>query len=312
VLSSKIEGTQATMDEVLEHEAGQIYDESKTQDIQEILNYRQALIFAKAQLSDRAITLSFLKEMHQILMSSVRGQDKEPGQFRRDQNWIGRPGNKIEEATFVPPAPFQLLDHLETWERYISHTEIDALVQTAIVHAQFELIHPFKDGNGRIGRLLIPLFLYSKKILSSPMFYLSAYLESHRDEYYVRLQSISHDKDWNGWIEFFLKGVTEQAADNASKVRQILTLYEEMKDRIRNVTHSQYSIKVLDAIFDRPIFQTSDFVQRTAIAKQTAMPILRQLRDAGILKPLREASGRRPAILAFPALLNIAEGRRVL
>lgn len=312
VLSSKIEGTQATLDEVLEHEAGQEYDENKNQDIKEIINYRQALSFAKEQLADRRITLNFIRQMHRILLDSVRGQYKEPGEFRKDQNWIGSAGCTIEEATYVPPNPLQLLDHLEAWEKYLNGHEIDPLIQTAIVHAQFEIIHPFKDGNGRIGRLLIPLFLYSQHLLSSPMFYLSAYLEEHREEYYSRLQAITRDKDWGGWVVFFLKGISAQAQDNAKKVRAAMTLYEDMKIRIRDITHSQYSIQVLDAIFDRPIFQTSDFVRRTGITKQTAMPMLRLLRDAGILSTIREASGRRAATLAFPTLLNIAEGRQVI
>lgn len=312
VLSSKIEGTIATLDEVLELEAGQKYGEQKTHDIQEIINYRQALILATDQLIERPITLGFVKQIHKMLMDSVRGQHKSPGQFRKDQNWIGRPGSPIEEATFIPPTPLKLLDHLEAWEKYLRGTEVDPLVQTAIVHAQFELIHPFKDGNGRIGRLLIPLFLYAKKVLSSPMFYLSAYLEAHRSEYYGRLLAVSQDRDWEGWIAFFLEATSIQALDNANKVKRVMSLYEEMKESIRRVTHSQHSIQALDAIFARPIFQTSNFVERTGIAKQTAMPILRLLREAEILKAIRESSGRRPAILAFPALLNIAEGKKVM
>lgn len=312
VLSSKIEGTIATLDEVLELEAGQTYDERKTQDIQEIINYRQALLLATDQLAERPITLGFVKQIHRMLMDSVRGQDKSPGEFRKDQNWIGRPGSPIEEATFVPPIPLKLMDHLEAWEIYLRGTDIDPLIQTAIVHAQFELIHPFKDGNGRIGRLLILLFLYAKKVLSSPMFYLSAYLESHRSEYYGCLQAISQEQDWDGWVAFFLEATSIQARDNAEKVKQVMSLYEEMKEKTRKVTRSQYAIQALDAIFARPVFQTSDFVDRTGIVKQTAMPMLRHLREAEILRTIREASGRRPAIIAFPALLNIAEGKKVM
>lgn len=312
VLSSKIEGTQATLDEVLEHEAGRKYDDTKTQDIQEIINYRQALMQSKDQLADRTITLSFIKQLHGILMNSVRGHNKEPGRFRREQNWIGSAGCSIEHATYVPPSPLQLQDYLESWEAYLKHEEFDPLTQTAIIHAQFELIHPFKDGNGRIGRLLVPLFLYSKKVLTSPMFYLSSYLEANRTEYYERLQAISRKKDWNSWIIFFLNAVLVQARDNGNKVREIMALYETMKERIRAVTHSQYAIQILDAVFERPIFQSSDFVRSTGIHKQTALPLLRQLRSADILTVIREASGRRPAVMAFPALINIAEGQEVI
>ena len=191
VLSSRIEGTQATVEEVLEHEAGQEYGEDKKQDIQEIINYRRALHLATESVTDRPISLGLIRELHKVLMDSVRGQDKEPGEFRKDQNWIGAPGCPIEQATFIPPGPLQLMDHMHNWESYLSKEDADPIMQTAIVHAQFELLHPFKDGNGRIGRLLIPLFLFSKDSLSGPMFYLSAYLERNRDEYYARLRAVS-------------------------------------------------------------------------------------------------------------------------
>lgn len=313
VLSSKIEGTQATLDEVLEHDAGQSFTGEKSQDIQEVVNYRTALQLAADALAHRPLSLSLVREMHSQLMDSVRGANKEPGVFRRDQNWIGRPGCSIEEASYVPPSPLQLMDHLEAWERYLQGEDIDTLVQAAVVHAQFEIIHPFKDGNGRIGRLLIPLFLYSKRTLSRPMFYLSGYLEAHRDEYYTRLKAISQEGDWNGWISFCLEAIISQALENTEKVRQIIALYEGMKQTIAEVTHSQFAIAALDAIFDRPVFRTSDFATRSGIAtRQTALLILRQLQQAGVLKTLIEASGRRPATLVFPGLLNLAEGRTVV
>jgi Fic family protein len=164
VLSSKIEGTQATLDEVLEHEAGIEVEQEKQKDIQEIVNYRTALTSARDYLADRPISLGLLREMHKILLDSVRGQDKSPGEFRKEQNWIGPYGVTFEQATFVPPSPFQLMNHLEQWETYLRGNDIDNLLQAGVVHAQFELIHPFKDGNGRIGRLLIPLFLYQKNV----------------------------------------------------------------------------------------------------------------------------------------------------
>ncbi|AJE02090.1 Fic family protein [Geobacter pickeringii] len=312
VLSSKIEGTQATVDEVLEFEAGLEFESEKVKDIQEIVNYRKALAMASEFLEHRPITLSLLQQMHAVLLDSVRGANKTPGEFRRDQNWIGPAGCTIEQASFVPPSPLQLLDHLQTWENYLAVDDVDILVQTAVAHAQFELIHPFKDGNGRIGRLLIPLFLYQKRALGSPMFYLSEYLEAHRDQYYGRLQAISRGDDWTGWVAFFLEAVTDQARANTDRVRAILALYEEMKQQITVLTRSQHAITVLDTLFDRPIFRSSDFVERSGIPKQTALPFLRTLRDAGILHALREQSGRRPAVLAFRELLNRAEGRHVL
>ncbi|MBM4309868.1 MAG: Fic family protein [Deltaproteobacteria bacterium] len=312
VLSSKIEGTQATVDEVLEQEAGLLKEGEKYKDIQEISNYRKALFAAREYLKDYPIRLSLLRELHRILMDSVRGQDKTPGQFRKDQNWIGKYGCTIEQATFVPPNALQLPDFLQAWENYLNGTDIELLLQTAVVHAQFELLHPFNDGNGRIGRILIPLFIYQKKLLSQPMFYLSEYLESNREDYYQRLKAISAEGDWNGWIAFFLEAVAAQAAQNSLRVSSIKALYEEMKNKIHAITHSQYSIHLLDAIFDRPIFATTDFITRTGIHKPTAMGLIRQLKAENILKELQPGKGRRAAVLCFPALLNIAEGRDIL
>ncbi len=316
VLSSRIEGTQATVDEVLEQEAGLLKEGEKFQDIQEISNYRQALFAAREHLKDYPIRLNFVRELHRILMSSVRGQDKTPGEFRKDQNWIGRYGCTIEHATFVPPNPLQLLNDLDAWEYYVSDDDVDFLLQTAVMHAQFELLHPFKDGNGRIGRILIPLFLYQKRALSQPMFYLSEYLESHREEYYQHLKGISAEGNWNSWIAFFLQAITVQAKQNSTRVTAIQTLYEKMKQAIHEATHSQYTVHILDAIFSKPIFKTSDLTARLhnnfAIHEKTAHGLLRQMKDAGILRELQVGRGRRAATLCFPQLINLAEGREVL
>ena len=316
VLSSKIEGTQATVDEVLEQEAGLSKEGEKYKDIQEISNYRLALFRAREYLIDYPIKLAFVRELHRILMSSVRGKDKTPGELRKDQNWIGKQGCTIEQASFVPPNPMQLPDHLQAWERYMDSDDMDFLLQTAVVHAQFELLHPFKDGNGRIGRILIPLFLYQKQALSQPMFYLSEYLESHRDEYYARLKAISDEQDWNGWIDFFLQAIATQSAQNSNRVATIQALYKEMKRAIHKATHSQYTVHVLDTIFTRPIFRTSDLATQLfrdfGIHKKTTLSLLRQMKEAGILTELQPGSGRRPATLCFPRLINLAEGREVI
>ena len=250
--------------------------------------------------------------MHSILLDSVRGSNKTPGGFRKTQNYIGKPGASIEKASFVPPSPLQLMNFLEQWETYVRGKDVDLLIQAAITHAQFEIIHPFNDGNGRIGQLLIPLFLFQKKCISTPMFYLSEYLEDHRDEYYSALRGITRGKDWNAWVLFFLEAVSAQARQNTMKVRKIMALYEDMKKRITKITRSQYAINILDALFDYPIFSTSDFLRKTGIPKQTAMPLVQKIRDAHILKSIREASGTVPAILAFSDLLNIAEGKEVI
>ena len=312
VLSSRLEGTQATVDEVLEYEAGIEFDPEKTNDIMEVVNYRKTLTLASESLTHRSISLSLIKQMHAILMDSVRGAEKSPGQFRIEQNWIGASDSTIETAKFVPPDPLQLPNHLEAFERYLSGDDIDTLIQCAVMHAQFEILHPFKDGNGRIGRSLIPLFLYQKRTLASPMFYLSEFLEEHREPYYQRLRAIGSDGGWTAWVEFFLEAIEQQALANTNRVKGILGLYNAMKKRVSEITQSQYSPAILDAIFHRPIFQTTDFVVRTEIPKPTAATVLKKLKDAGILVTVHEASGSRPAVLAFVELVNQAEGRKVL
>lgn len=316
VLSSKIEGTQATVDEVLEQEAGMIKEGDKFKDIQEISNYRSALFQAREHLAEYPIRLNFIRQLHRILMDSVRGQNKEPGEFRRDQNWIGKAGCIMEEASFVPPNPLRLADHLEALIAYTDSDDLNFLLQTAVLHAQFELLHPFKEGNGRIGRILIPLFLYQKKQLSEPMFYLSEFLEANRDEYYVRLKAISMEGDWNGWIAFFLNAISCQAKENSRRVKEIMTLYEKMKTQIHKVTHSQYSVYLLDTLFNQPIFSISDTCKKLKktddIHEKTTADLLRQLRDDGILMVLQESRGSRSAILCFPALLNLVEGREIV
>lgn len=198
VLSSRIEGTQATLGDVLKFEAGEIPNKpERTEDIYEIINYRRALKIAEEELKIRPFTLNLLKNLHTVLLDSVRGRNMGRGEFRRFQNWIGAPGTPIEQAEFVPPAPEQLLRYMGNWEKYYHLERPDSIVQLAVVHAQFEIIHPFLDGNGRLGRMLIPLFLFEKKILSRPLFYLSAYFESHRDVYVERLRMIGQSS--GGW-----------------------------------------------------------------------------------------------------------------
>lgn len=312
VLSSRIEGTQTTLDEVLEFEAeGADDDEStpKKTDIREVLNYRAALREATRLLGELPLSQRLVKRAHEILMQGVRGRTKAPGEYRRIANWIGPEGRPIEEARFVPCAAERLSDAMSAWDRYVHADAPDQLVKLAIAHAEFEAIHPFLDGNGRLGRLIVPLFLKSKGLLSRPNFYISEYLERHRNEYYERLLAVSRDGDWTGWCEFFLRALIAQAEANSTKAQEILALYGARKDWIAEVTRSQYAVRALDWFFGCPIFKTSHFVATADIPRPTATRILRVVRDGGLLRELRPSSGRRPAVLAFPELLNIAEGR---
>jgi Fic family protein len=312
VLSSRIEGTQATMEEVLEYEAdpNEPIEPGKQADIQEILNYRQAMGQAVESLKKRPLCLNIVKELHVTLLNSVRGRNKAPGEFRRVQNFIGPAGSTAETATFVPPSPDRLREALGNWEKYLHFEEKDRLVQLAVAKAQFELIHPFLDGNGRIGRMLVPLFLFAKGILSSPMFYVSAYFEEHREVYYTRLQAISREDDWNGWIQFFLTAIAEQAQINSEKTGAILVLYQRMKAEIPEATRSQYAIQAIDALFDRPIFTSTDFMARSKIPEDSARRILKTLKDRGVVGNLRAGKGRRAGVLVFPDLIEITEKGR--
>ena len=316
VLSSRIEGTQASLGEVLEHDAGLDTGKSPSinEDIKEIGNYRKVLRLAEHELKNRPISLNFIKSLHEVLLDSVRGKNKEPGRFRKEQNWIGKKGTPIENARFIPPDPFILPEHLEKWEKFLLNDKFsDPLVQLAIIHAQFEILHPFMDGNGRIGRLLIPLFLYMKRCLNSPMFYLSEYLETHRDEYYDGLLAITSENNWQNWITYFLQALVIQSDTNISKARSILRLYEKLKDKFIDITHSQYAVPALDTFFNAPIINTVDFIKLSGIPnKVTVNDLLRKLARTDTIKTLRKGRGRMPTVYALPDLLNIAEGKKVL
>ncbi len=203
VLSSKIEGTQATIEEVLKFEANPRKENKKYDDIYEIINYRKALNNSINEIKTLSLSLRIIKNAHNILLQGVRGENKDRGNFRKLQVFLGKPGGKIENATYIPPTAEKINDLMSNLEKYIHSDEKDVLVQLAIIHAQFEMVHPFMDGNGRVGRMLIPLFLYFKNAISYPSFYLSEYLESHREEYYNALSEISKNNSWENWISFF-------------------------------------------------------------------------------------------------------------
>lgn len=312
VLSSRIEGTQATMGEVLQYEAGaEPASAERREDIHEVLNYRAAMREAERLLRDLPLSQRVIRKAHEVLLSGVRGQSRAPGEYRRVQNYIGPPGCSLEEARFVPIDAARLPDAMSAWERYAHNRVQDRLVQLAILHAEFEALHPFLDGNGRLGRMLIPFFLWQHGLIRRPRFYISAYFESRRDAYYEALLAVSRDDDWSGWCRFFLEAIRVQAEDNLVKTEAILKLYQEQKQRIPVMTRSHYAVQALDWIFDRPIFRSTDFVAVAGIPGPTARRILVVLREQGVIKKLMRGSGRRPAMYAFPDLLNIVEGRRV-
>ena len=307
VLSCRIEGTQTTTEEVLEFEAGNVAAH-RHDDIQEVLNYRTAMREAERLLAELPLFQRLLREVHRVLLSGVRGQGKAPGDYRRVPNWIGPPGCTAEGARFVPVGADNLAEAMSDWEEYIHRDALDRLVQLAILHAEFEALHPFLDGNGRLGRMLVPLFLWQQGFIKRPAFYISAYFEANRDAYYEGLLAVSRDDDWTGWCRFFLDAITIQAEDNLEKTRSILNLYDGLKQRATELTRSPYAIRVLDWIFARPIFRRADFASAAGISASTARRLLDVFCENGILSTTSPAGGRRTATLIFPELLSIVEG----
>ena len=307
VLSSRIEGTQASFNDILEYEAAPERKFKNYNDIEEVLNYRKALEYAERELIKRPICLNLIREIHAILLKGVRGENKARGEFRRIQNWIGQPGSTIETATFVPPSPERVLESLSNWEKYCHYDEKDALVQLSIIHAQFEIIHPFLDGNGRLGRMLIPLFLKEKQLLQYPALYVSEYFEKNKNEYYQKIRNITAKGKWEDWIEYFLLAVETQAAANANRARLVADLHDELKNTIQQVTKTKNSIQIQDFLFSKIMFQTPDFSKASGLSKPHAARVLKNLLQHGIVKMISRAKGSRPAIYGFHDLMAIIE-----
>lgn len=309
VLSSKIEGTQVSFTELLQYEADKRHDENKRDDIIEVLNYKNAVLEAEKMFESRPfIHLNMIKELHYILLNGVRGNGKSRGEFRKVQVYIGNASCKIENATFVPPEAQVVLTALDNWEKYINSDIQTTLIQCAVMHAQFEIIHPFLDGNGRMGRMLIPLFLYQKDYISKPVFYLSEFFENNRQEYYCKLNEISSKGKWNEWIEFFLKAIIEQSNKNISKSKEIIKLYNNKKQEFIEATHSEFAINILDSLFKKPIISSNELQTLSQInASRTATNLFKKLVDRDLIKIKKKSSGSRPTIYSFEELILISE-----
>ena len=319
LLSARIEGSQSTLSGVLQFEADAGFAQSGEQrdDLSEILNYVSALHHGARELAapERRLTLSLLRGLHGILLGDgVRGQSKHPGAFRLIQNWVGVPEQPMEQARFVPPPPERVLDYMENWACFYGSDQLDALVQAAVMHAQFTIIHPFEDGNGRISRLLIPLFLYEKELIAQPALYPSAHLERHWDAYMASLTSLNdRNGDWNAWTLFFLQAMATQADEAAGMAESVMRLHEELRASVVDSTHSQFAALLLDAMFERPVFKRATIAER--LAKMAAPPtgatlynLLRRLVSDGILEVVEPGRGRRGTLYALPALMQLLAG----
>jgi Fic family protein len=258
VSSSRIEGTQASLSDLFFFEAAE-KQEPGVSDVHEVSSYVSAMNYGLKRLEDLPISVRLIKEIHEKLMEGVRGERATPGELRRSQNWIGPQGCSLTDATFIPPPVEEMKESLGAWEKYL-HSDLSEplLIECALMHYQFEAIHPFLDGNGRIGRLLITFFLCEKGFLSQPLLYLSAFFEKYRDEYYTRLLEVSRKGDWLGWIKFFLRGVVVQSKDALSDAKKILNLHAEYKlalEKTKKVPGSAH--RILDEIFVNPVISVS-------------------------------------------------------
>ena len=286
LLSSQIEGTQASLEDIFEFEMG---DKIKNiNDVKEVINYIKALNYGMNRLKELPMSLRLIKEIHTILLKGTRGKSKTPGEFKKTQNWLGPPGCLLGEATFVPPPPQEALKAMGELELYLHKEDgFPALIECALIHYQFETIHPFLDGNGRIGRLLITLFLYWKHIIEKPLLYLSFYFKKYRQEYYDRLNLVRDRGDYEQWIAFFLEGVIQTARSAIETAKKILALQTNHRNLLwqENIS-SPLAVGLLEKLFFTPYISNNDVAQLFDISFQSASILVAQFEKAGILKEI--------------------------
>ena len=303
VLSSRIEGTQATLGELLAAEAGAAVERSPA-DLREVGNYVTALEYGLERLDTLPLSLRLVREMHERLMRGVRGDVATPGEFRRSQNWIGPPGCTLNDATYVPPPPSELMACLAAWERFLHDDALPPLVHAALAHSQFEAVHPFLDGNGRVGRLLITLLLVQRGIIPSPLFYLSAYFEATREEYYARLLGVTERGEWEEWLTYFLTGVVLQADDAVDRIQRIDALFSRWKQGLARGQSGLPGL-ALDLFAENPFWTVGGVSGRLEVAFTTAQRAIERLEIAGIVAQVGEA--RRNRVYCASAVLDVLE-----
>lgn len=297
--SARIEGTQASLLGVLEAEAD---DAEYTPDIEEVLNCVAAMEQGLARLDTLPFSLRLVRDMHAVLMDGVRGRERLPGEFRTSQNWIGPPGSTIQGARFVPPPPGELSNLLSDWERFVHENRaISVLVQSGLLHYQFETIHPFPYGNGRMGRLLIVFHLVLNGRLPQPLLYLSSYFERYRDEYYDKLQGVRERGDLDAWLRFYLTGVETQANDALARAEGLVDLRESYRTRVVESTRSQ-AVTLVDSLFANPIITARRVERILNVKRPTSLRILDQLRDLAILTEMASGPRRQRRFMATEIL----------
>lgn len=303
VLSSKIEGTQATLGELLAAEAGAVVERSP-EDLREVGNYVAALEHGISLLRELPLCVRLIRELHAKLMEGARGQNATPGVFRTTQNWIGRPGSTLATASYIPPPPGEVEPCLAAWEKFLHESDLPPLVTIALAHYQFEAIHPFLDGNGRVGRLLITLFLIERKILPTPLLYLSAFFEAARRDYYGGLRGVSTSGAWNEWLEYFLQGVARMSEDALSRATRINDLLAEWHSKLAG--HSTNTpIRVLDLLAANPFVTITGAANQLNLAFTTVQRAVERLENNGIVQQASDA--KRDRVYCAQALLDILE-----
>ncbi len=303
VLSSRIEGTQATLGELLAVEAGAAVERSPA-DLREVGNYVVALEYGIMRLKKLPLSLRLVRELHEKLMTGVRGEPAAPGEFRRSQNWIGPPGATLANAVYVPPPPSELMGCLGDWEKFLHDRSLPPLVQIALIHYQFEAIHPFLDGNGRVGRLLITLFLVERGILPTPLLYQSAFFEATRRDYYDRLQGVRERGAWVDWLQYFLNGVARQSEDALGRAERINRRLEEWR-RAVSASPSKLPLVLVDQLAANPFVTVKGAAKRLGVAFTTAQRAVRRLEELSILREVSQA--KRDRVYCAKALLDILE-----
>ena len=308
VISSRMEGTVSTMDEILRYEAD--YEEGSEdapnvrQEVIETILYRRALSTAVQAIKDgHPISPWLIKALHARLLSFGRGVSKSPGEYKNEQNYLADKSRR--NILFTPISPEMLQDGIDNLFKYIEKSEHQILLKTAISHIEFEALHPFKDGNGRIGRMLITLMLWSSGVISAPHFYISGYLEEKKDMYIDSMRAVSEEGDWTSWCVFFLNAMENQAIRNLEIAENIRDLYEDMKQRFSDILASKWSVNALEFVFTNPYFRNNKFTNSSGIPPSSAARFTRLLLDEGLLVTLEEPSGRRPALFMFEPLIQI-------
>lgn len=301
LLSSQIEGTQATLEDVLDP----LIEKNANQNVADVVNYIKATEFALERMNTLPLCNRLIKETHEVLMSGVRGQEKNPGEFRTSQNWIGATGSSLKNARYIPPNPEDMINAMSDLEKYInSDDSLDLLIQAALLHYQFETIHPFLDGNGRVGRLLITLFLMEKKVLNSPALYISYYLKKNRIEYYDRMSEVRNKDNYEQWIKFFLNAVKESADESVDTIKKLSELHDANSKKIDAMGRATKNARaVFDYLEQNPIIDIGKTAVELNLAFSTVSLAVNRLVNAGILIQTNNANRNR--VFAYEGYLAI-------